>query len=255
LAQNDVYEMVRRERSKQALSQQAHWLLPLLLSTTAGAVDVIGFLALGGLFTAHITGNLVVLAAHYITGRFGEMAPLLSVPMFVVVLGIVTLTSVRKPIWIVRRVLLVLQAVLLACFLGFGIAFGPFPNANNGMAVFVGMLGVAAMATQNGLVRLALPGAPSTAVMTTNVTQLTVDLATLVRGHSEQTELPRIRCRADMTSVSVIGFAVGLALGAVLEIHFGLWSLILPAMLAALAIPLGESWTASNDRASPLGHA
>jgi uncharacterized membrane protein YoaK (UPF0700 family) len=47
-----------------------NWLLPAVLSTTAGAVDVIGFLALGGLFTAHITGNLVVLAAHYVTGGF-----------------------------------------------------------------------------------------------------------------------------------------------------------------------------------------
>jgi uncharacterized membrane protein YoaK (UPF0700 family) len=44
-------------------------LLPVVLSTTAGAVDIIGFLALGGLFTAHITGNLVVLAAHLRDGR------------------------------------------------------------------------------------------------------------------------------------------------------------------------------------------
>ena len=41
------------------------WVLPAVLSTTAGAVDVIGFLALGGLFTAHISGNLCVVAAHY----------------------------------------------------------------------------------------------------------------------------------------------------------------------------------------------
>src|SRR5271156_4065914 len=40
------------------------WWLPVVLSTTAGAVDVIGFLALGGLFTAHITGNVVVQATH-----------------------------------------------------------------------------------------------------------------------------------------------------------------------------------------------
>ena len=249
----------RRDRSllkkTPGLGQQAHWLLPLVLSTTAGAVDVIGFLALGGLFTAHITGNLVVLAAHYITGRFGEIAPLLSVPMFVVVLGIVTLVFVRKPIQIARRALLVLQAVLLACFLGFGVRFGPFPDPNNGMAVFVGMLGVAAMAAQNGLVRLALPGAPTTAVMTTNLTQLTIDLATLARRHGERNHVAQVRHHAGMTSLSVIGFAVGLALGAVLEIHLGLWSLVLPVILAALSIPVGEAWTGSSDKASHSAHA
>src|SRR5919204_5680699 len=72
----------------------ANRLLPAVLSTTAGAVDVIGFLALGGLFTAHITGNVVVLAAHYVTGGFSEVGPLLAVPVFVAVLGVVTLASV-----------------------------------------------------------------------------------------------------------------------------------------------------------------
>jgi len=70
------------------------WLLTAILSVTAGAVDTIGFLALGGLFTAHITGNVVV-AAHYVTGGFGEIGPLLAVPVFVVVLGAVTLASVE----------------------------------------------------------------------------------------------------------------------------------------------------------------
>ncbi|HWC20381.1 MAG TPA: DUF1275 family protein, partial [Terriglobales bacterium] len=115
------------------------------MSTTAGAVDVIGFLALG-LFTAHITGNLVILAAHYVTGRFGEIGPILSVPVFMFVLGVVTLTFVAKPTRIARRALLLLQAVLLAAFLGFAVGFGPFPDTDSPMAVFVGMLGVAAMA-------------------------------------------------------------------------------------------------------------
>jgi len=96
-------------------------LLPALLSMTAGAVDVISFLGFGGLFTAHITGNVVILAAHYVTGRFGELAPLLSVPVFLLVLGVLTEVFVRKPISFVRRALLVLQAVLLASMLGLSV--------------------------------------------------------------------------------------------------------------------------------------
>ena len=227
-------------KKEQAVS--TGWLLPATLSMTAGAVDVIGFLALGGLFTAHITGNLVVLLAHYITGNFGEIGPLLSVPIFIVVLGVVTLTFIRKPTSIARRELLFLQLVLLACFLGFGAGFGAFPNPDSGMAVFVGMLGVAAMATQNAVVRFAFPGAPSTAVMTTNIAQVTVDLARLARGQLKDNERRAVRRRADATLFAVIGFLIGLAVGAVLEMHFGFWSLIFPVILAAASIPLGERW-------------
>jgi uncharacterized membrane protein YoaK (UPF0700 family) len=221
------------------------WLLPFVLSTAAGAVDVIGFLALGGLFTAHITGNVVVLAAHYITGGFSEVGPLLSVPVFVAVLGTVTLVSraVDKAGYGSRRALLALQAVLLAGCLGLGVGFGPFVDADRPMAVLVGMLAVAAMAIQNALVKLALPGAPSTAVMTTNITRLTVDLATLAWGRGESEELVKVRRRACVTFPCVVGFVVGCAAGAILEVRFGLWALALPLILAALAVPMGEVWS------------
>ncbi len=223
----------------------ARWLLPGILSTTAGAVDVIGFLALGGLFTAHITGNVVIVAAHYLIGGFSEVGPLLSVPVFIAVLGAVTLAAgaVQKEGSSPRRALLVLHAALLAGCLGFGVAFGPFANADSPMAVLVGMLAVAAMATQNALVRLALPGTPSTAVMTTNTTQLTIDLATLAGDWGEPDDLARARRRAGVTFACVVGFVAGCAAGAVLEVHFGLWALALPVVLAALAVPLGELWS------------
>jgi uncharacterized membrane protein YoaK (UPF0700 family) len=233
-------------KKEQAVSWGSSWLLPAALSMTAGAVDVIGFLALGGLFTAHITGNLVVLLAHYITGNFGEIGPLLAVPIFIIVLGVVTFTFIRKPTSIARRELLVLQVVLLACFLGFGAGFGGFPNPDSGMAVFVGMLGVAAMATQNAVVRLALPGAPSTAVMTTNTAQFAVDVATLIRNRDRGIDLSQVRRRAELTFVSMLGFVIGLVFGAVLELHFGLWSLTFPVLLGVFAIPLGESWAPSE---------
>ena len=218
------------------------WLLPAVLSTTAGAVDVIGFLALGGLFTAHVSGNLCVVAAHYITGGFSRIGPLLSVPVFIAMLGVVTLAFGRaeKASEGTRRALLVLQAALLAACLGLGLAFGPSARGDRPMAVLVGMLAVAAMATQNALVKLTLPDAPPTAVMTTNITQLTIDLATLARGRGGPDDLTRARRRASMTFPCVVAFVGGCAAGAVLEVCFGLWALSLPVVLAALAIPLGE---------------
>jgi uncharacterized membrane protein YoaK (UPF0700 family) len=220
------------------------WLLPFVLSTIAGAVDVIGFLALGGLFTAHVTGNVVIVATHYVIGGFSEVGPLLSVPVFVAVLGIITLASVAAECTghRSRRTLLVLHAALLAGCLGLGAGFGPFDDADSPMAVCVGMLAVAAMATQNGLVKLALPGAPSTAVMTTNITQLTVDLATLACGRGDPDDLDRTRRRAGLTFPSVVGFVVGCAAGAALELRWGLWALALPVILAVAAVPLGEMW-------------
>ncbi|HMF11378.1 MAG TPA: YoaK family protein [Gemmataceae bacterium] len=225
------------------------WLLPAVLSVTAGAVDAIGFLALGGLFTAHITGNVVVLAAHYVTGSFSEVGPLLAVPVFIVALGVVTLASetIEGAGYAPRRTLLVLHAALLAACLGLGVGLGPFANADGPMAVLVGMLAVAAMATQNALVKLALPGVPSTAVMTTNTTELTIDLATLLWSRGDPDYLARARSRAGATFPAVVGFVAGCAAGAVLEFQFGLWALALPVVLAALAVPLGE--LRADDRA------
>ena len=146
-----------------------------------------------------------------------------------------------------RRALLVLQAALLAGCLGLGAGFGPFADPDGLMAVCVGMFAVAAMATQNALVRLALPGAPSTAVMTTNTTQLTIDLATLVGRWGEPEDLAKARRRASLTLPCVVGFVVGCAAGAILEVRFGLWALALPLILAALAILLGELWTGARS--------
>lgn len=227
------------------------WVLPTVLSVTAGAVDVIGFLGLGGLFTAHITGNIVVLAAHYVTGAFSQVGPLLSVPVFIAVLVVVTLIfesarNVRSS----RRGLLLIQGALLAFFIGAVAIFGPFNDPNSAVAVFAAMLGVAAMATQNALVRLALPGCPATAVLTTNTTQLAITLTKLVTAR-ESVEIASLRHRAGVLFSRVVGFVAGSAMGAFLEVRFHLFALVLPLALAAIAIPLGDLWiddSLPNDR-------
>jgi uncharacterized membrane protein YoaK (UPF0700 family) len=91
------------------------------------------------------------------------------------------------------RPLLLLQTALLIGFLGLGVGLGRFPDTNSSMAVLGGMLGVAAMATQDALVKLALKEVPLTAVMTTNIAQLTVDLATLARSRRNPRRVRPVR--------------------------------------------------------------
>ncbi len=130
--------------------------------------DTISFLGLGGLFTAHITGNLVILTVHLVSGGTAQLALILSVPVFIPALGLTRLlASGLDAIGLASlRPLLILQLLLLACSLGICVAAAGDeidPNAPN--AIIAGMLGVAAMAVQNGLVQISPNGAPATAVM------------------------------------------------------------------------------------------
>jgi uncharacterized membrane protein YoaK (UPF0700 family) len=214
-------------------------LLPGVLSVTAGSVDVIGFLGLGGLFTSHITGNLVVLAAHLANGEAARLAPMLAVPVFMLVLMLVRLlASILEAADIASlRPFLLLQFLLLAGFLALCASQGSEIDPNTPSAVAAGMLGVAAMAVQNALVQISLKGAPSTAVMTSNVTRFTVDIGSVLFGRDRE-DAACAFARAKHTGPAIVGFAAGCAAGAVCEAAFGLWSLVLPAGFAFLAVAL-----------------
>jgi uncharacterized membrane protein YoaK (UPF0700 family) len=217
-------------------------LLPTVLSLIAGSVDAIGFLGLGGLFTAHITGNLVILAAHVVSGDSAQLAPILSVPVFIVALGLTRLlASGLEAIGLASlRPLLVLQLLLLACFLALCAAAGPGIDPNAANAIIAGMLGVAAMAVQNALAQISLKGAPTTAVMTTNITRFVMDFGTVLLGR-DPADIASARNRAKHAWPAIVGFAAGCGLGAICQAAFGLRSLELPVGLALLALALGLS--------------
>lgn len=216
--------------------------LPTVLSMTAGSVDVISFLGLGGLFTAHITGNLVMLASRIVTGGEAPLAPMLSVPVFMVMLGLTRLLvgGLESLGLASLRPLLLLQLLLLAGFFVLCVTAGPRIDPKTGTAILGGMLGVSAMAVQNALVQVSLKGAPSTAVMTTNVTRFMMDLGEVLLGR-DPGDVARARRRANQTWPAIVGFAVGCSFGAAAEATFQLWSLAVPLGLALLALAIGRA--------------
>jgi uncharacterized membrane protein YoaK (UPF0700 family) len=212
-----------------------------VLSVIAGSADVTSFLVLG-VFTAHITGNLVIFAAHLVTGRAANLTLLLSVPVFIVVVGLTRLLADGlAAIGLASlRPLLLLQFLLFAGLCALCVAADPRIDPNAANAVLAGLLGVSAMAVQNALVQISLKGSPPTAVMTTNVTHFALDIGEVLLGH-DLAAAARARRRASDTRPAIVGFTAGAGLGAACFAGAGVWSMALPAALALLALAVSPA--------------
>src|SRR5579871_391901 len=220
------------ERTMPALPRPV---LPLLLSLNAGFVDTGGFLALQGLFTAHVTGNFVTLGASLVLGTSGTLAKLLALPVFCVVviaarwLGTLLSHRARHPF----VPLLVLKVLLLTAGSALAIHFGPFHDGDAWQAIVTGMVLVAAMAIQNAVHRVHLSGAPPSTLMTGTTTQVMLDIADSIypRQGSQAN-----KARLIQMSTNVVVFAIGCAAAALLYARFGVWCFVVPPVVALLAL-------------------
>jgi uncharacterized membrane protein YoaK (UPF0700 family) len=61
------------------------------LSFVGGFVDVVGFIAPFGLFTAHVTGNFIMLGLEMVHATKLAIAKLLAVPIFIVMVALTRL--------------------------------------------------------------------------------------------------------------------------------------------------------------------
>jgi uncharacterized membrane protein YoaK (UPF0700 family) len=212
--------------------------LPPVLSVIAGMVDLTGFFTLGHIFTAHITGNLVVAAADAVHGGPFNLAQALAIPVFMLALAVVWLIAElshrRGPG--LARLLLFVQFLLLAAVLIFSVITKPSTSQHALMAGVVVMIAVSAMACQYALLRLAIPGAISTAVMTGNLTNTVLSLMDLLSNRH-----PLLPVDADRLRRSVhllLGFLLGCVVGAAAVSQLGDWAWSFPVALAAAAIAI-----------------
>ncbi len=215
---------------------------PVCLSLNAGYVDTAGFLALQGLFTAHVTGNFVTLGAALVLGSSGALAKLLALPVFCVVIIVTRLFAQSLPRLglPILRTMLSLQLVLLVVGAVMAIRTGASGKGDDLASIVTGMVLVSAMAIQNAASRIHLASAPPTTLMTGTTTQIMIDVADLIRGLPPEAKAAAT-ARMSKMFANVAAFALGCAGGAVLYSQLGMWCFAVPPILAAVPILMNDT--------------
>jgi len=208
-------------------------LVSTLMAFTAGFVDTCGFVALFGLFTAHVTGNFVLIGATLASPRPGILAKLLAFPLFILIVATTQafLHRCKRTGHDPVRAVLLGQACFLALFLGTGAWASPVQDADAPLTILIGMFGVAAMAIQNVASRTVFVGHAPTTVMTGNVTQTVMDAVEIAYG----ADVAPAKARLKKMLPPVLGFTIGAIVGGLGFAKTGFWCLALP-LLAVLYV-------------------
>jgi uncharacterized membrane protein YoaK (UPF0700 family) len=216
--------------------------LPRLLSVNAGFTDAAVYLALKGLFAAHVTGNFVTLGAALVLGTSGALAKLLALPVFCIVVLLARLSShgLRARCLPVLSTLLVAQLALMILAAALATFFGPFANADGYAALVTGMIWVAAMAIQNAAHRAHLASSPPSTIMTGTTTQIMMDLGDVMQGLAPD-KTKAIKGRHTQMTVSVLAFAAGCTVGALLFAWLSVWCFWIPPALVLSALSMRKA--------------
>ena len=213
------------------------------LSFIAGIVDVVGFIALFGLFTSHFTGNFVVIGQELIHHSLKLIVQVIAIPVFILVVAGTRLLVMycEHRSYSSFLACLVLQSGFLAGCMFLGVASSPITDPTAIGAIITAQLGVAAMAVQNAINRLIIPAYPPTTVMTTNLSQFSIDLVDGFRTHATAREAAR--ARLSRNGPVIAGFAIGVILGAYTHLAVSFWCLVIPLiglLVIALYVTKGE---------------
>ena len=217
------------------------------LGFTAGYVDTVFFVALFGLFTAHVTGNFVLIGAELAHPGHGVLIKFLAFPAFVAGIALARMLVLFATARGHRSstLLLVLQAMLLLASGASGWRAAPFTSTDTSAAIATGLFAAAAMGVQNAAGRLVWQTLSPTTVMTGNVTQLVIDVVDLLRGAADDA----LRQRIGKFFWPIVGFGAGAIAGGLAVLQVSMLALLLPLVILAV---LAASNSLDTERAKPV---
>lgn len=204
------------------------------LAFLAGYVDTLGFIALFGLFTAHVTGNFILIGAALAdTSQMSILLKFLAFPAFIAgVAGArLFIVAVEQRGGPALALVLSLQLLLLAGFMLFGVLATPVGATVSPYAMTAGLLGTAAMGVHSAVSRLLLPHLAPTSMMTGNVTQVVIDTIDVLRGAADGATAER--CMKFFWPI--LAFGIGAIIAAFAYRAYGYAALLAPiAILLSL---------------------
>ncbi|MDB5894301.1 MAG: hypothetical protein JWQ88_1832 [Rhodoferax sp.] len=213
----------------------------VVLALTAGWVDSLGFIALFGLFTAHVTGNFVLLGRELAVHDADAAIKLLVLPAFVA--GVACAGWISAALSRAEREaggpLLLLEMAGLATFMAVGVLASPIrpDGAGLGLTMTAACAGTFAMGVQSAQSRLSLQHAGATTAMTGALTQLVIDGVGMLHLHPHE-RMPA-RERLGKTLATVAGFAAGCAGGGLAYQAWSFWALLVPICALGVLLACG----------------
>ncbi|MGO9133550.1 MAG: YoaK family protein [Methylovirgula sp.] len=221
-----------------------------LLAFIGGFVDTATYVQFSGLFSAHVTGNFVVFAAALGRGVIAEdWLKLIAFPVFLISVSVATL--IYDHFSGKERLLFAAEALVLAV-VG-AIALAPVSLGARGQATLAMVL-VAAMGWQNAGHRLDRTLGPTSAVMTTNVTQFIVTLSRAMVGWLPMALSTQSKNEEDSLFKLIVGFGIGCFTSVYMTRALKLGSVLLPAaLLAAFVIVRQIEWMRTKAPKAPSG--
>ncbi|OWR28942.1 DUF1275 family protein [Saccharibacillus sp. O23] len=229
----------------------------MLLCMTAGIVDVVGYIHLGRVFTANMTGNIVILGM-----SFADVAELSFLRAALACLGFVVgnaaaaalLGGDKTPSFWPTRITTIL-AIQLAFYLIFAAAAEPVMSESR-LHLLIILLSVAMGMQTTAARRLGIAGI-STTVLTNNIASVIEDVTAFFRTLVRSSEKPsRIGGETWLRLTAVAVYCFGALVAGLAEVNRPFSAIWMPiavtALILIIALKLFRGLNADGEPAPPV---
>lgn len=208
--------------------------IAFFMAAISGFSDVFGFIALDSLFTAHVTGNIVIVISSLIYDIQGVVPKIIAIPFFMLFAAIIS--AIIEHHGHTRKMLyfwLSFEMILFFTLMLTGVILIPKLEKTSISYISLTLLPICAMAIHNTLLNTYMSKLPPCTVMTGNLTQFVVYFTALCLSKlpGKLTPLENSRNAVKRFGNVLLGFMLGGLLAAVGFVYLGFSSLIIVIIL------------------------